>query len=354
MTDNEWEERQNTRRLEMEAVSKALEVLTGDDAHDLFTKTFNFFQVQLGTSRDRREAAAKVLRHFPRLSALATSVKLDAFEKVKQAIDTMVAELAQEKQDEIKHKDFCVEEFNTNHLQTEKKTREQHESQASIDDLTMNIKGLTEAIDSLTAEIAEMQVQMKRAGEDRENENKEFQATVSDQRETQRLLKAALTHLQGFYAKKAAFAQQEPVGPPPPAGFKEYKNNESSGGVMKLIETIAADAKAMENEAIRSESDAQTAYETFVKETNNSIEAKTQDIVNKHEERAKAEVALVEQKKTLESVNAELEMLGNYKAELHQSCDFIIRNFGLRQSSRDEEIEALKKAKAILSGAKLD
>merc|ERR1712039_734840 len=41
MTDKEWEERQKTRQLEMEAVSKALAILSGDDAHDLFTKTFN-------------------------------------------------------------------------------------------------------------------------------------------------------------------------------------------------------------------------------------------------------------------------------------------------------------------------
>jgi chromosome segregation ATPase len=41
MTDGEWEERQKTRQLEMEACSKALAVLSSDDAHDLFTKTFN-------------------------------------------------------------------------------------------------------------------------------------------------------------------------------------------------------------------------------------------------------------------------------------------------------------------------
>merc|ERR1711972_1005284 len=38
MTDKEWEERQKTRQLEMEAVSKALAILSGDDAHDLFTR----------------------------------------------------------------------------------------------------------------------------------------------------------------------------------------------------------------------------------------------------------------------------------------------------------------------------
>merc|ERR1712054_304423 len=41
MTDQEWEERQKTRQLEIEAVSKALAVLSSDDAHDLFSKTFN-------------------------------------------------------------------------------------------------------------------------------------------------------------------------------------------------------------------------------------------------------------------------------------------------------------------------
>merc|ERR1712100_849745 len=48
MTDKEWEERQKTRQLEMEAVSKALAILSGDDAHDLFTRTFNPALVQEG------------------------------------------------------------------------------------------------------------------------------------------------------------------------------------------------------------------------------------------------------------------------------------------------------------------
>merc|ERR1719443_1257022 len=42
--DAEWEMRQKTRTEEMEAVAKALEILSGDDAHDLFSKTFSFMQ----------------------------------------------------------------------------------------------------------------------------------------------------------------------------------------------------------------------------------------------------------------------------------------------------------------------
>merc|ERR1719353_2878318 len=193
-TDAEWEERQKTRQLEMEACSKALAVLSSDDAHDLFTKTFNPAFVQTSMTSERRSKAAAVLSraadkmNSPRLAAIAMRVRLDAFEKVKKAIDDMVSQLLKEKEDEIKHKDFCVEEFNTNQLQTEKK-----------EDLEMTIKQLTEAIDQLKAEIAEMQVQLKRAGEDREKENKEFQITVADQRATQKLLTAALNILKGFY-----------------------------------------------------------------------------------------------------------------------------------------------------------
>merc|ERR1719240_1522889 len=102
--------------------------------------------------------------------------------------------------------------------------------------------------------------------------------TVADQRATQKLLQAALTVLKGFYDKKAVAAlvqKQEPVGPPPPPGFKEYKNNAAAGGVMGMIQQIINDAKAMEAETIRSEEDAQKAYEDFVKETNASIEEKS-------------------------------------------------------------------------------
>jgi len=367
MTDKEWEERSKTRQLEMEAVSKALAVLSSDDAHDLFTKTFNPALIQqrsVTSSSERRSQASSVLSAAatalgsPRLATLAVKVRLDAFVRVIKAIDDMIAQLLQEKADEIKQKDFCVDEFDKNQLETERKEREKADLIAKIDDLTMTIEKLTKAIDTLKAEIAEMQVQLKRAGEDREKQNKAFQATVADQRETQKLLKAALSILGEFYNKEKAAAMlqggQEPAGPPPPAGFEAYKNNAASGGVMQMIEQIISDAKAMEAETIRAEEDAQKAYEDFVKDTNNSIEAKSKDIINKSENKAKAESDLVETKESKEAAMLELEQLSNYNAQLHQSCDFVQKNFEVRQTARDEEVEALKQAKAILSGAKFE
>merc|ERR1719217_1480715 len=52
--DAEWEARSKVRAEEMEAVAKALEILSGDDAHDLFTRTFNFVQREAKSKQKMR------------------------------------------------------------------------------------------------------------------------------------------------------------------------------------------------------------------------------------------------------------------------------------------------------------
>merc|ERR1719199_560441 len=144
----------------------------------------------------------------------------------------------------------------------------------------------------LQSEIAEMQTQLKRAGEDREKENADFQTTVAEQRASQQILTKALDVLKAVYAKKEFMqirSKQEPAGPPPPPGFKKYEKSSGSGGVMGMIEQIIADAKTLEAEAIQAETDAQKAYETYVKDSNKSIEEKGRDITTKTEEKATKE-----------------------------------------------------------------
>merc|ERR1719163_864370 len=359
--DSEYEERTKTRQLEIQAVSKALAFLSSDEAHDLFTRTFNFVQVKTSLQSVRRKKVSDMLsvasRKFqdPRLSTLAVQARLDAFTKVKKSIQDMVDKLIKEKEDEIKHKDFCIEEINNNERDTEMKERDRDDLIAKIEDLTSTIDTLAKEIEVLKAEVAEMQVQMKRAGEDREKANKDFQMTVADQRATQKLLAAALNILKGFYEKAALVQKQsgkkQPAGPPPPPGFKSYEKNASSGGVMGMMSGIINDAKAMEAEAIRGEESAQKTYEEFVMDTNNSIEAKVKDITSKTESKAKAEGDKVEAETERDSVLGELEQLANENADLHKSCDFTLKNFELRQTARDEEIEALKQSIAMFSGA---
>merc|ERR1719420_1633358 len=102
----------------------------------------------------------------------------------------------------------------------------------------------------------------------------------------------------------------------PPAGFKAYKKNEKSGGVMGMIRTIIDDAKTEEQETIVAEADAQKAYESFVKDTNGSIEEKTKAIINASEEKGKAEQEKVKSEETLEKVSFDLSTLGQEAADL--------------------------------------
>merc|ERR1740133_814060 len=105
-----------------------------------------------------------------------------------------------------------------------------------------------------------------------------------------------------------------------------------------MIEQIIEDAAAMEQEALKGEKEAIGAYEVTVAETKASVDEKAKDIATKQGTKAKTEEELVETTKD--------------NAEVHTSCDYVLKNFDIRQKARDEEVEALKQAKAILSGAK--
>merc|ERR1719421_1556277 len=110
--------------------------------------------------------------------------------------------------------------MNKNEADTEVKNKEKADTQALIDELANTIETLTTELDNLHANIAEMQDSMKRAGEDREIENVEFNKVVKDQRATMQLLNGALNALKGFYGiqmQKTAKSQKQPAaGPPPP------------------------------------------------------------------------------------------------------------------------------------------
>jgi len=358
LVDAEWEERSKTRQLEMQATSKAMAVLSSDDARDLTSRSLGFVQKESTVQSKRRAKASEILAaaakktQNPRLSALAYRVKLDGFAIVKKGINTIIADIQEQKDDEIKLKDFCTDSLNTNELTTEQKNFDKENLLAKIADFTDVINQLEPVIEKVKMEIGDIQVQLKRAGEDREAENKQFQATVADQRATQKLLTKALTVLEGFYGK-AAFVQgqqEQPAGPPPPPGFKAYKKNSASGGIMGMMTQIIEDAKAMEDEALADEGEATKSYEKFVKEANASIEAKTKSMTNMIEEKSKAEVDKVEAEKELAATDFHLEQLADEKAKLHAECDFTLKNFEISQAGKDEEMEVLKQALATFSG----
>jgi hypothetical protein len=63
------------------------------------------------------------------------------------------------------------------------------------------------------------------------------------------------------------------------------------------------------------------------------------------------EMKLQEVKGKKDAATDDLMQTTEYIKDLHKSCDFLMQNFGLRKEDRQNEVDSLKNAKAILSGA---
>merc|ERR1719424_713582 len=105
-----------------------------------------------------------------------------------------------------------------------------------------------------------------------------------------------------------------------------------------MIETLIEESKTVEAEASKGEADAQAAYEGFMKDSTASVAALSKDIANKSEEKAKADASNVQAADDLKATITDLLTLGEYAAAVHKKCDFLLKNFDLRQSSRTQEM----------------
>eukprot|EP00928_Gymnodinium_smaydae_P061636 TRINITY_DN45676_c0_g1_i1.p1 TRINITY_DN45676_c0_g1~~TRINITY_DN45676_c0_g1_i1.p1 ORF type:complete len:706 (-),score=240.96 TRINITY_DN45676_c0_g1_i1:62-2179(-) len=381
----EYDRRVQSRLDEIAAVEDTVGILNSDEAFDAFDKSVNTAFLQTSAVSDKaardqhlRERAAAVLARLrssdggvlasASLAALQTSVQLDAFERVKAEIDKLLSELARQQKDEVDQRDWCKDELAKNERATTAADEKKANLDTKIADESKTVEQLSADIASAQGTIAEMQEQMKRASEAREAENAEFQQTVSDQRLTQTILKKALARMRQVYAFVQRQQQQkedEQPGAPHiatsathtdpgngPARFTKYEQNAAGGRVLKLLETVLSDSTTTETEAIASEEDAQAAYETLMKDSNAGIARYSESINDLSGSRAKAKAALSMAETDLKQTVEELHGLSEMRGDLGQSCNFVLKNFETRQAARAAEMDAIKEAKAILSGMK--
>jgi len=366
--DADYDKRVKDRLTEIDAVGDTIKILNSDESFEAFDKQEApvFLQTD-ATQKERRQRAVSALQTAARLSGspqialLAASAQLDAFTKVKALIDKMVAELATQQKDEVAHRDWCIDELNSNKRETTAAYDKKESLETQMADLTKKIEQLTKDIDSSKAAVAEMMNQMKRASETREAENADFQTTVSDHRVMSMILTKALDRMKQVYA---LLQQQKPGAPHTqtsathtdpgngPAKFSKGGKNAGGGRVVAMLEEVLADTRKTEDQAMASEADSQSAYENFMKDSNKSIKKTTQSISDMTGSRAAAKEELSMAKTDFGQTMTELEGLDQTSVDLHKSCDYTIKNFDARQAARAAEMDALTEAKNILSGAK--
>merc|ERR1719421_263206 len=223
------------------------------------------------------------------LSTLAVSVGLDSFTKIKEAMDKMVADLKKEQEEEVKFKSYCEKELNANEKQTFEKTDQKEDLEALIAKLDKLMKKLAEEIAAANAQIAETETAILKASQVREGENAEFQVIVADQRATQDILNKALARLKDFY-KNAQGGALVQTSQEPPVKFNAFKTNAGASPVIGMIEQIIEDSKALETEATAGETEAQSTYEKFVKDSNDVIQNLSDSVASKTKASATAKM----------------------------------------------------------------
>jgi len=148
-----------------------------------------------------------------------------------------------------------------------------------------------------------------------------------------------------------AMHDNEAPPPPPEAPGAYKKDSEGGGGVIAMIDSLIKELDTEMTESETEEKLAQEDYEEMMKDSAAKRAADTKALAEKEAALADAENLVVAKGEELTSTQKELMAVHEYMGQLHGECDWILKFFDVRKQAREGEIEALGKAKAVLSGA---
>jgi cell division septum initiation protein DivIVA len=365
---SDFEARQQLRAEEIEAIEKAMEIISSNTVAGNAEKHINaesvamlqktsFGQLRTDMNVQAQSRVAMYLHKRSKelnsrvLSALAARVADDPFTKVKKMIKDLIVRLMEEANEEAEHKGWCDTELATNEQVRKEKTEAVETLHATIDELEASIAKLTEDIKTLTEEVAELTAAMAKATKLRQEEKAKNAETIEDADEAQAATAQAITVLKEFYAKAGdatAFLQRQE---PPEIFDSPYKGMQAeNGGVIGMLEVIESDFARLESETKAAEATAQKEYDQFMEESKVSKAQKETDIEHKTAKKQDEEQALTTTKKDLEGTQKELDAALAYYDKLKPSCVDAGVSYEDRVARRKEEIESLQEALRILNG----
>merc|ERR1719188_1273381 len=99
------------------------------------------------------------------------------------------------------------------------------------------------------------------------------------------------------------------------------------------------------------EKDSQADYEALMKESAEKRAADSKSLGDKQSAKADLEGDLQKLKGTLKEGKDDLAATLKYIHDLHVECDWLLKYYDVRKEMRASEVDALGKARAVLSGA---
>jgi len=206
-----FKENQEIRQLELEAIAKAIEIISSPNVSASYAGHINLAQTNFlqMTSSSRRalvkDRAAALLQKRALALKSATLLKLVAemkanpFAKVVGMIEDLIAKLKEEAAAEADHKQWCDQQLMENKHKRNKKTTESEKLMAEIDEMNANIDTMTKNIQTLIQEQEDLTKAMGEATTQRIAEKTENTATIADAQAGSGAVKSALVVLRNFY-----------------------------------------------------------------------------------------------------------------------------------------------------------
>lgn len=367
----DFESRQTLRAEEIEALSKAIEIISSQAVSGagekhlpsaaLAQSSVSLAQLRsaaspnLGCERVAALLAERAKRfHSPTLALAAQKAKDDPFGKVKQMIKDLITKLMEEAASEADHKAWCDAELGTNKKTRTYKAEAVEELTAEVEKQTALSAKLAGEIADLSDEVSEIEAAIAKATAERSEEKEKNTETIADAKEAQVAVAEALAVLRDFYAKAAqatALVQQTPAEDAPATFDSAYTGmGSTSGGVISMLEVIESDFARLQTTTETAEDEAVTDFKKFMAESNQDKALKQTEMEHKSAKRTTTEEILVSTKRSLEQTQSELDAAVAYYEKLKPDCIDSGITWEERIKRRKEELESLQEAYKILSG----
>jgi hypothetical protein len=378
----EWEERQKTRMEELAALSDTIEFLNSDDALELFKKTLpskdaSLLQTVAQSSGLARRARDVLLRDAAKLSrpsrasldliALALRGKKVGFEGVLKKIDEMVVVLEHEQKADDAKKDRCDAKLDAAEDEKKELDHKMSDLKAEVAENEDSVDTRLKHMDALKEGLLNADDAATKATEQRKKEHSEFKELVASDTAAMELLSMAKKRLDKFYHPKtnkgdeegtsfvqiASHAQLRQATPPPPPPTVEggYKKSDSNHGVIGMISALISELDKEIAEAKVEEKNGQEEYEQTLADLKEKRKEDSKALVKSADSEAEEKAALLISKKDLSDTSKQLALSGKHEHNLHNECDWLLKNHQVRKEARAAERDSMTRAKAVLSGA---
>jgi len=310
-----------------------------------------------------------------RLMGVATKVQQvgvdesNPFAEAVASVDQMITDIATEETSDLATKEQCEADRQSNTQNIQMLSTKIDTNSANIDRLTAAIAAAEKRIAEIDAQVADLTQNKADATTQREKENAEHISATSDDAAAIQLVNMAKQVLQDFYTRNnLAFAQiaaqrDEPfvaagAAPTPPpstwgdgedAGYGGAKGEQA--GIVTNLEIIARDIQKDSDKAAADEADALAAYNKLCTDIDDTIIALNQTKSDLEGQVANDGTSMATEKTTRGTNQDDSNAALAYLKTVASGCDFMAKNFPIRQTNRQMESDGLNKAKAVLQGA---